>query len=495
LQKAKEYWHKVNSFLDRFFENERAIQISFWIILALNVFYKFFFLEEMHVKHDDAFTIFYSQQSLSELYAELAREANPPLYFTLLHFWIKLFGIGPVAVKSLSALFSTGAAVVTFHIGKKHMNLLGAFTASCLFLFSDVHFDFSHEVRAFSLVFLLASLSIYFFLNLLDKTSWKNIVALCLVNTLLPYAHYTSVLLPITEALILLFLIPKRIQDFLRIGVGFVASAILFIPQLLNFKDTIPDDDFWLGKPGLHELKLTFFKLSGHDPSYRNMKYALFAGLVLLVANFFFKTFSRRFDFKKLLLFIAVFFIPIYLNYWIAQYTPVFRVRYMLFASIGIFLALAYVLSSLRIPVILRLVLCLFFVLPFFESFNPSNRGYMRWDKVAEMVKEKQNENMVFYVLPTWRKNDFSYYFNREYFSKYSKRDSLMEADGFYSIYDYHGIKKNHKGKEVVLIIGDYKDSEKNISKTLVGQGYSLDSKWYESSDITVEHWSLEQNN
>ena len=449
----------------------------------------------MHVKHDDAFTIFHSQKSLSELFIELNKEANPPLYFAFLHFWIKLFGIGPVAVKSLSAIFSTGAAVVIFQIGKKHMNLLGALTASFLFLFSNVHFDFSHEVRAFSMVFFLAALSVYFFLNVLDKFRWKDAILLCIVNALLPYSHYTSVLLPFTEALILLFLIPHRFRDVLRTGASFVVSAILFVPQLLNFKETIPDENFWLDKPNAETLRFTLLKLSGHDPSYRNIKYVLLCGAVLTLLHFFFRVFSKRFDYKKFLLLVAVFFVPIYLNYWIAQYAPVFRMRYMLFAGVGITLALGYLIGLIRLPSIVKISLGFLLVLPFIKDFNPVNRRFMRWDHAAEIIRGKKKVDMACYILPEWRKNDFSYYYNRNYFKSYTTRDSLLNTEGIYPIYSHFDISNSHNGKSVILIIGDFKDKENEIAKKLNSQGFRLSEKWFESADIVIEHWALEQNN
>ena len=174
MKNIKKYWFNLNDFLDSLFENKRAVQVVFLLVILINIYFKFFFLSEMHVKFDDAFSIFYSQQSLTELYAKLSQEANPPLYFTLLHFWIKLFGVGVVAVKSLSAIFSIGSAAVIFMIAKRYMNLLGVLVVSILFVFSNLHFDFSHEVRAFSLVFFLSSLSIYLFLRVIDCSSMEN---------------------------------------------------------------------------------------------------------------------------------------------------------------------------------------------------------------------------------------------------------------------------------------------------------------------------------
>src|SRR3989338_6836575 len=52
---------------------------------------------------DEAFSILASQQSLSFIITKLGFE--PPLYYTMLHFWIKIFGTSEVASRGLSFFF------------------------------------------------------------------------------------------------------------------------------------------------------------------------------------------------------------------------------------------------------------------------------------------------------------------------------------------------------------------------------------------------------
>ena len=458
--------------------------------MGLHLFFKFCALEEMHVKQDDAFSIFYSQQPLSKLYAQLSLEANPPLYFTLLHFWIKLFGIGPFAVKSLSVLFSVSAGMVLFAIGRKHMNLLGGIVASLLFLFSNVHFDFAHEVRAFSLVMLLSSLSIYFFLNLLDKWSWKHLILLTFVNALLPYTHYTAVLLPVTEFIIAFFVLTKGIKQYLKLSLSFVLSALLFIPQLLKFKETIPDDTFWLSTPGLDDLEFVLIKLTGSDPSPGLITNTIYICLALTLLSFFAPIFKKRFDYRKMLLYIAVFFVPIYLNFLLAQYTPVFRLQYMLFAGLGPFLCIAYLISSLNFHRFIGIALAIFFIQDYGRSFNPNNTDIFRWDLAAKSVKANFNNEANYYIVPAWRKNDFSYYFDRDAFANYDSLGLLLNKKNIYPVYDAKGYLE-YNPNDVVLILCNPQDTDPNetLKRKLGEEGYSLNKRVFESNEINIEQW------
>lgn len=493
MENVKKYWFNLNGFLDDLFENKRAVQIVFLLVIAINIYFKFFFLAKMHVKFDDAFSIFYSQQSLTELYAKLSKEANPPFYFTLLHFWIKLFGVGVVAVKSLSAIFSVGSAAVIFMIAKRYMNLLGVLVVSILFVFSNLHFDFSHEVRAFSLVFFLSSLSIYLFLRVIDDLKVKWLVALCLVNALLPYSHYTSVLLPFTEFLIALFVLIKKKKDFFKLSLCFFSSAILFIPQLLTFSNSVPDATFWLKKPTKIDLEYVFIKLIGHDPSYSLIYNLLLFGLVLVLVNLFLPIFKKSFDYRKLLLFIAIYFLPIFINYAIAQYTPVFRLRYMLFSGIGPLLALGYMLSKIKIPSAFLLAFSIHLTLPFIRSFKAENQNVFRWDKVAQVVKDKYQKEYYYYIVPAWRVNDFTYYFDREAFRNYKERDRLLEGRQIKALYSSGQMLKSHNKENVILILCNPQDSDSNqtIQKELILRGYSLSESWFESEEINVEVWKF----
>ena len=135
------------------------------LVILANASVKLYFLNEYELQGDEAFSVFHAQQKLKELIDTLNGEANPPVYYILLHFWIKLFGIAPVSVKLLNIILSFGTAVMIVAIGKRLNNLGFALFASAAFLFSNLHFEFSQEIRAFQLVMLLTVCSNYFYIS------------------------------------------------------------------------------------------------------------------------------------------------------------------------------------------------------------------------------------------------------------------------------------------------------------------------------------------
>jgi uncharacterized membrane protein len=99
-----------------FFSEKHSYQGLFLILIAAHSLVKFGTVNQLELQGDEAFSVFYSQQSINELLQTLNNEANPPLYYLLLHFWIQIFGIGIVAVKSLNIIISIGTAILLFKL-------------------------------------------------------------------------------------------------------------------------------------------------------------------------------------------------------------------------------------------------------------------------------------------------------------------------------------------------------------------------------------------
>ncbi|HZX62210.1 MAG TPA: glycosyltransferase family 39 protein, partial [Bacteroidales bacterium] len=161
-----------------------------WLIpiglILLNFILKIFFLGSRDIAMDEPFTIFYSQVGFPALFEMLKTENNPPLFFLLLHFWIKVFSISAFSVRFLPFLFSTLTAPVIYLTGKRFFSVQSGILASLIFTFSNYHLAFSHEARVYPLFALLTCLSMYFFLSLIQNPERKPpLYLLILANVLL----------------------------------------------------------------------------------------------------------------------------------------------------------------------------------------------------------------------------------------------------------------------------------------------------------------------
>ena len=324
----------------------------------------------------------------------------------------------------------------------------------------------------------------------MEKPSTKVLVLFVFVNAALPYTHYTSVLLPLTEFMILFFVLPDK-SKFIKIASSFFVSAVLFLPQFLKFKNSIPDDNFWLQKPTPSDLEFVLTTLTGHDPTHNLIFYSLLVSLLLMIINIFYPVFKKGFKYWYLLLFTAIYFVPVLLNYYLAQYTPVFRLRYMLYSGIGPLLALGYAIAHLRSSHILKIAFMLLLILKFKQGFSPKNRETFKWEDASEAVISNYQEDVTYYVVPEWRLIDFSYYFNPSAFQDYAQFTERMAELNVFGANQNSDFLEDLDGSDVVLILCNPKDSDPNesIQKRLDRDGYTTLNKLFESHEINVETW------
>ena len=181
-----------------------------FLFFFLNFFLKIFYLDSRDIAGDEPFSIFQSQKDIPDIIQMLKAENNPPLHFFLLHYWIKWFGISAFSVRFPSLLFSALTSVVIFKIGLKCFDIRTGITAALIFTFSTIHIYFSHEARVYSLFALLAAVSLFFYLRIIERPDErKNYFLLLLSNILLIYSHYFGFFVVFVELFGVLFISDK----------------------------------------------------------------------------------------------------------------------------------------------------------------------------------------------------------------------------------------------------------------------------------------------
>jgi len=63
---------------------------------------------------DEAFSYFLAKKNILEIIFLSAKDYNPPLYYILLHFWMKIFGSSEIALRSLSLVFYWATIYIIF---------------------------------------------------------------------------------------------------------------------------------------------------------------------------------------------------------------------------------------------------------------------------------------------------------------------------------------------------------------------------------------------
>jgi mannosyltransferase len=161
-------------------------------------------------------------------------ERTPPLYYGLAWGWTRIFGVGEVGLRSLSALIGTAmipvAAVVARRFGAGRVAVI----AAALVAFNPFLIYYSQEGRAYALLGLLALISAGAFMRAWGQPSPRNLAFWALAAILAIATHYFAGFLVATEG-ILLLMRHWRPRVLVAIGVVAIASIPLLILALHQY--------------------------------------------------------------------------------------------------------------------------------------------------------------------------------------------------------------------------------------------------------------------
>lgn len=190
---------------------------------------------------DEAQSVAIARLPVRDLLRALRHDGAPPLYYLLLHGWIRLFGPGDLAVRSLSSVFGVACLPVAWWAGQRAGMRRGpetarqtAWAALLLLATSPFAVHYSTEARMYSLVVLL-SLGGYLFLTSVlwdERTHPGALAGLAACSGLLLLTHYWSEFLLAALAAYLGVLVVRRRSDRRpRLALGaLVVGGVLFLP-------------------------------------------------------------------------------------------------------------------------------------------------------------------------------------------------------------------------------------------------------------------------
>ncbi len=204
---------------------------------------------------DEANSVLISSSNLSGVMALLRQDNNLPLYYVLLHWWMRCFGISEIATRAPSVFFYFLGILAAYKLGKQvsqdsRIGLYGAF----FYGISLQAINLAQKVRMYSLLGLLAGLStLFFFRSFWTHTSrQRDLVLYILVNILGSFTHVWFVFLLFAHLVCHLAFFPR--STLRRLVVGLLLSGIPFLllwgpllPQQMRngATDWMPKATFW----------------------------------------------------------------------------------------------------------------------------------------------------------------------------------------------------------------------------------------------------------
>ncbi len=319
-------------------------------------------LADLQVYGDSAWSVYLALKDLSWMTSVTAMDSHPPLHYYLLHFWMGAAGVGELPVRFLSAFTGLLTVAVTFRLGQRLLGTNGGLLAGGLVAVSPFLIYFDRMPRMYSLLVLLATLSLYLSLRLLASPSALHLGLYLAVILAALYTHYHGTVV-VAAGFLAVAVGWRRDRKLLAAWVGgHLLVGSLYLPWLLyalgasltvstqaySAMDLAPPASL----PAILERFWIALNLGGLTDTGQSRLLAL--GLAVLWAagiSVFLLTGRWRHSLQgrlPLLVPAALVALPILINASVFLLTPYMPfTRYLLFAAPAYLLLLAWVLREL----------------------------------------------------------------------------------------------------------------------------------------------------
>lgn len=300
---------------------------------------------------DEAFSLLLSAKKLPEIITLTTKDANAPLYYFLLHFWLALFGSGESTARTLSLVFFILTALVGFLVMKeitKHRFV--SFLAGLAILLNPFLIQYAFEARPYTLLAFLTIATIYFFIM-------KRYILASIFLVLAIFTHNFAIFT------FLSFLSVWLLQKFQKEKLDLVEGIKLFllpIIALLIWGSVIWNQwvkvaqSFWIEpitSDMFFDLFEKFFKGTVDIP-LQNQLFLFTLILFALTVSYWVANLKNEPEKEKLTSILVVAILPIVLTYVVSVFwTPIYHERFLI-SSLPLLIAFAvyslYQLTKLK---------------------------------------------------------------------------------------------------------------------------------------------------
>ncbi|HEV2760384.1 MAG TPA: glycosyltransferase family 39 protein [Acidimicrobiales bacterium] len=216
---------------------DRLTSIDVVALLGLVVLLAFLWGRGRHVWLwlDEGISVGISSHPFGDIPALLRQDGSPPLYYLLLHGWMRAFGTSEAATHVLSLLFALATVPAALWAGWSLFGRRAGWMAATLVAISPFIGKYANETRMYTLVALLALLTTATFLHAFAFRRRRHLPAFAVSLALLLYTHNWALFLALGAGAALAGLIalaPRdaRRQLLLDGALAFGAAAVLYAP-------------------------------------------------------------------------------------------------------------------------------------------------------------------------------------------------------------------------------------------------------------------------
>jgi 4-amino-4-deoxy-L-arabinose transferase-like glycosyltransferase len=376
---------------------------------------------------DESISIKQAQEDYATSIEMVKEEVNFPLYTTLLHFWMKPFGISEFSSRFLSLIFGVLSVMIIYLLAKRLFSERAAVISALFMCFSPIMIYYSQEARSYSLFVLLTLLSFYFFVSYLEKKDHANLIAYVFFSLLLIYTHLFTFLVLLIQNMHILYLFYQnkfKSRILLNWFIGQFVLLLLFIPWLLNLFKQVTNSALsiiWIPKPDMGAVVFTAYDFFGNYLVL--LIFIILIEAFIMIKRFRPKTIDEKNELILLSLWILLPFLLV-LAYSL-PFSSLYTTRYLLFTLPAFFLLFAVIIDRLGrlvpkkkfIPWIVVCVVIISSLVSVGEQVSRKDKD--DWRAVSDYIRQNVDEGDIVFIDPFYQQQPFSYYYDIDCFKEY----------------------------------------------------------------------------
>lgn len=227
------------------------------IIFITAFLFRFWYIDKPEGLWNDEYVGWFiaSKSSFSEFINLISKNCHTPLYYVFLRLWLHLFPDTDLSLRMSSLLMSMLTVAVMYFTGKEYKDKNTGFLCALFTALSSFYIYFAQEVRLYSLLALISSLTVFSCIKLL-KSGKKRFFALFIVlNALLCAIHTLGLIFSFFLFVFVVIYLYKNFDEWktmvtntketLRYVFPFICVILLIFPFILSILFSKTLSQFW----------------------------------------------------------------------------------------------------------------------------------------------------------------------------------------------------------------------------------------------------------
>jgi len=163
------------------------------IILVLATVLRLYSLSEESLWLDECFTLDYGSKSIHSLVETLKNDVHPIGYYLPQQIMIHYFGSSEIHLRLLSVFFGVLSVYLTFLLGRRLFSWKEGLLAAFFVSISYTSILYSQEAKMYSMFAAFFLLSLFYFVKVLEKPSYLNLLIFSISAALLLHTHILGI--------------------------------------------------------------------------------------------------------------------------------------------------------------------------------------------------------------------------------------------------------------------------------------------------------------